>query len=314
MLQGNFAVGLGQLVSLIAERSENGIDRLETKSEFFLFLLMSGMPLFNQVPVCVWFFFPRYHGVATLAKALRSDLHTGLTGAEKDQALRLETFGANRIPSLKPKNIFQLMWEAVQDTTLIILIIAATISLVLALTVERKKNPTAWIDGVAILVAVIVVVMVTAINDYQKERQFQGLQAKQDAMKHAQVYRNGTKVDISVYDIVVGDILEVEDGMILPADGVLFEGYEIECDESALTGESEAIAKSVSHMPWMLSGTSVQSGSGKMLVTCVGLFSEEGIINRLITGAGEKEAAVLESKVCRGSFCSKHAFSISPYV
>jgi P-type E1-E2 ATPase len=169
--------------------------------------------------------------------------------------------------------------------------------LVLALTVERTKNPTAWIDGVAILVSVVVVVMVTAINDYQKEQQFQGLQAKQDAMKMAQVLRNGVKVEVSVYDIVVGDILEVEDGMILPADGVLFEGYEIECDESALTGESEAIAKSVSHIPWMLSGTSVQSGAGKMLVTCVGLFSEEGIINRLITGAGEKEAAALESKV-----------------
>ncbi len=67
---------------------------------------------------------------------------------------------------------------------------------------------------------------------------------------------------------------------------------EIECDESALTGESEAITKDPKHAPFMLSGTSVNSGGGWMIVTCVGLFSQEGIINRLITGAGTEEVRV----------------------
>lgn len=64
---------------------------------------------------------------------------------------------------------------------------------------------------------------------------------------------------------------------------------EMQCDESALTGESEPILKHPQEMPWMLSGTSVRKGSGRMLVIAVGLFSEEGIINRLVTKTGEDE-------------------------
>ncbi len=67
------------------------------------------------------------------------------------------------------------MWDALQDLTLVVLIIAGIISLILELTVGEEKE-TGWIEGVAILVSVIIVVLVTAVNDLQKERQFQALQ------------------------------------------------------------------------------------------------------------------------------------------
>jgi magnesium-transporting ATPase (P-type) len=66
-------------------------------------------------------------------------------------------------------------------------------------------------------------------------------------------------------------------------------GSDVACDESALTGESDEVKKDTKKTPFMLSGTSVMKGTGLMLVTCVGLFSEEGIIQKLITNVGEEE-------------------------
>ena len=112
---------------------------------------------------------------------------------------RLKYFGANHMPTAKPSSIWQLAWDAATDTTLIILTIAAIISLVLGLTVASEGS--SWIEGVAIMVAVIAVVVVTAVNDYQKDRQFQALQAKQVsgrvlvfvAAAHASVNRSKPK-------------------------------------------------------------------------------------------------------------------------
>jgi hypothetical protein len=70
------------------------------------------------------------------------------------------------------------------------------------------------------------------------------------------------------------------------------QGNDVHCDESALTGESEEQSKSPATAPFMLSGTAVTKGTGTMIVTCVGLFSEEGIIQKLITGLGKEEASI----------------------
>ncbi len=71
-------------------------------------------------------------------------------------------------------------------------------------------------------------------------------------------------------------------------------GSDVATDESALTGEAEEIKKDALKKPFMLSGTSVMKGTGAMLVTCVGLFSEEGIIQKLITGVGAEEVCLDE--------------------
>jgi len=78
-----------------------------------------------------------------------------------------------------PKSFLALALDAIQDKTLIILIVAALVSIVLGVTVEEQKD-IAWIEGAAILAAVVLVVVVTAINDWTKERQFRGLQKKLD--------------------------------------------------------------------------------------------------------------------------------------
>eukprot|EP00051_Salpingoeca_urceolata_P001296 m.39842 g.39842 ORF g.39842 m.39842 type:complete len:1317 (-) comp11313_c0_seq1:125-4075(-) len=262
----DYGAKLSWLVELISERGVNGLARL------------------NQT----------WGGVEGVAKRLNSDVTEGIAGSAEDIAARQHAFGRNQIPGVVPKSLLQLMWEALQDATLIVLIIAGAISLLLGLTVEEDTE-TAWIEGAAIMVSVVIVVMVTAINDLQKERQFQELQAQQETQQLCKVIRGGKQVTLQVSELVVGDVLLVQNGSILPADAVLISGAEVRCDESALTGESLEIEKTLDKDPFLLSGTAVKNGTGRAVVTCVGLFSEEGIINKLITGVGAEETARLEA-------------------
>jgi Ca2+ transporting ATPase len=124
-------------------------------------------------------------GVHAICAKLNTSPENGLKGEEKDIQKRKDIYGSNFIPPAPSKSFFALVWEALQDTTLIILQVAALISLVLW-AYERKHNAEAiveseeeqygWIEGAAILFSVFIVVLVTAFNDYAKERQFQKLQ------------------------------------------------------------------------------------------------------------------------------------------
>ena len=82
------------------------------------------------------------------------------------------------MPDTESETLLSLFWDALGDTTLIILMVSAVISIIFGATLSQDKNVD-WIEGVAILFAVFVVASVTAVNDYQKEKQFKALQAKQ---------------------------------------------------------------------------------------------------------------------------------------
>ena len=131
-----------------------------------------------------------FGGLQELARGLKTNTTEGLSGDEADLRHRRDMYGANVIPAKKAKSFLELAWEALHDFTLIVLIVAAAISIILGLVVEKKKE-TAWIDGFAILVAVIVVVLVTAFNDYSKELQFQSLQKQIKQDHQFAVLRNG---------------------------------------------------------------------------------------------------------------------------
>ncbi|KAF1803679.1 PMCA-type calcium-translocating P-type ATPase [Mucor lusitanicus] len=165
---------------------------------------------------------------------------------------RRQVFGSNILPSVEEVTLLQLMWESFQDKTLILLTISAMISLTVGIyedvhTVEydafgNKIPGVKWVEGVAIIVAVVLVVVVGSVNDFQKEKQFRSLNAKKDD-RHVSAIRSGKHVLLSVYDVQVGDILKLEPGDIVCADGVFIEGHNLKCDESAATGESDAVRK-----------------------------------------------------------------------
>ena len=154
---------------------------------------------------------------------------------------------------------------------------------------------------VAIIVAVLLVMVVTAVNDWQKERQFQRLQQSVSDTHMFSVVRNGEGREVNVREIVVGDVILLKYGDSIPADGLLLRCSDLQVDESAMTGESKLVRKEVPGAPLVLSGTSVMQGSGKVLVTAVGSNSQAGVIQTLLAGEGEdeEERSVLHGKLVR---------------
>ncbi|XP_053499221.1 plasma membrane calcium-transporting ATPase 3b isoform X2 [Ictalurus furcatus] len=253
-----------------------------------------------------------YGDTEGLCHRLKSSTTDGLSDNPVDLEKRAQTFGQNFIPPKKPKTFLQLVWEALQDVTLIILEIAAIISLglsfyqppgeesdacgdVAAGAEDEGEAEAGWIEGAAILLSVICVVLVTAFNDWSKEKQFRGLQSRIEQEQRFAVVRNGNVIQIPVADMVVGDMAQVKYGDLLPTDGILIQGNDLKIDESSLTGESDHVRKSVDKDPMLLSGTHVMEGSGRMLVTAVGVNSQTGIIFTLL-GAGEGEEEKKEKK------------------
>ncbi|KXT15145.1 hypothetical protein AC579_7918 [Pseudocercospora musae] len=203
---------------------------------------------------------------------------------------RKRIFDENRLPEKKVKNILQLMWIAYNDKVLIVLTVAAVIALALGVYQAVAFGGVEWIEGVAIIVAITVVVLVGAINDWQKERQFAKLNKKKDA-RNVKVVRSGKTQELDVQQILVGDVLLVEPGDILPVDGIFITGHGVKCDESSATGESDIIKKTAADEvyramdahesmkkmdPFMISGAKVTEGVGRMIVTAVGINSSYG--------------------------------------
>ncbi|XP_027438063.1 plasma membrane calcium-transporting ATPase 2 isoform X9 [Zalophus californianus] len=247
-----------------------------------------------------------YGDTEAICRRLKTSPVEGLPGTTPDLEKRKQIFGQNFIPPKKPKTFLQLVWEALQDVTLIILEIAAIISLGLSFyhppgesnegcataqggAEDEGEAEAGWIEGAAILLSVICVVLVTAFNDWSKEKQFRGLQSRIEQEQKFTVVRAGQVVQIPVAEIVVGDIAQVKYGDLLPADGLFIQGNDLKIDESSLTGESDQVRKSVDKDPMLLSGTHVMEGSGRMVVTAVGVNSQTGIIFTLLGAGGEEE-------------------------
>ena len=116
-----------------------------------------------------------FGGDKGLANLLNTSINDGVHVTGEDPDSRQREFGRNYIPAPPPKSFLALAWEALQDKTLIALIVCAILSVSLGLAVEEDKE-LAWIDGAAILGAVVIVVVVAAGNDYSKEKKFRSLQ------------------------------------------------------------------------------------------------------------------------------------------
>ena len=228
---------------------------------------------------------------------------------------RKRIYSDNRLPEKKGKNIFQLMWITYNDKVLILLSIAAAISLAVGLyqtfgTVHNAENPPIeWVEGVAIIVAIVVVVVVGSLNDFQKERQFVKLNKKKED-RDINVIRSGKTVEISVYDILVGDVVLLEPGDMIPVDGIFIDGHNVKCDESQATGESDLIRKRPADEvysaidnheslrkldPFILSGSQVTEGVGTFLATSTGVNSSYG--KTLMSLREDPEVTPLQSKL-----------------
>ena len=215
---------------------------------------------------------------------LRSKPEEGISGKPAEIDFRRETFGTNAIADKKLDSFLKLCWDAVQDFVLIMLIVLGIIGLVVETTIgieEGEKCGSCWLEGAAILAAVLIVVLVTATIDYKKQFAFVRLTRSLHETNTKMVIRGGHQVSVIDDDIVVGDILSVNAHNLasIPADCVVLGppiSGGLKMDESSLTGESKLIAKYPGDV--VLSGTTVVEGSSKLVVIAVGTNSVAGQI------------------------------------
>jgi Ca2+ transporting ATPase len=257
-------------------------------------------------------------GVQVFENILSVNFQSGIKTSEIED--RRHQYGTAQVEDDPPQGFFALLWGALEDFTLRILLAASIISIAANTAVaEDDHRSTAWIEGFAIFVAVVVCSTVTAANDYQKERQFRKLKEVSGSKKQINIWRDGTLIGVHETELVTGDIVKINEGMDIPVDMLVLEAHDITTDESALTGEPDAIKKmpykvclekrdeiiakgqknsSKSHdvySPILMSGTSVLTGEGKALILVVGQSSVLGQIRQFLVQ--EAETTPLQQKL-----------------
>jgi Ca2+ transporting ATPase len=180
--------------------------------------------------------------IEAFEKSLSTSFKRGISKDPADHKRRIKQFGDNAPIVKEPKTFLELILENFEDEMLRILCGAAAVSLVLGIATEGIRE--GWLEGASILVAVVIIVSVTSINNYLKEKQFQKLNAIA-SQKNMNCLRSGELINISVYDLMVGDIVEIETGEIVSVDGVLLQGNGVSADESSITGESDLVKKRI---------------------------------------------------------------------
>ncbi|KAL8494567.1 hypothetical protein ACS0TY_025403 [Phlomoides rotata] len=224
-------------------------------------------------------------GVEGISEKLSTSITKGVDITEESLNRRREVYGINKFTESPAKGFWLFVWEALQDTTLMILAVCALVSLMVGIATEGW--PKGAHDGLGIVASILLVVFVTATSDYKQSLQFKDLDKEKKKIT-VQVTRNGYRQKISIFDLLSGDIVHLGLGDQVPADGLFVSGYSLLINESSLTGESEPVNVS-SENPFLLSGTKVQDGSCKMLVTTVGMRTQWGKLMATLCEGGDDE-------------------------
>jgi Ca2+-transporting ATPase len=224
---------------------------------------------------------------------LKAELNRGLSAAEAQQ--RLARYGYNELPSGKKTPLWRLFLAQFNDFVVLLLIVASLVSIALGDLIE----------GLAIMA---IVILNAAIGLIQEQRADAALDAlKKMAAPDAQVLRDGAHARVPARELVPGDIVFLEAGNYVPADLRLIESYNLQVNESALTGESTPVAKRADaiieagapigdRVNIAYSSTVVTYGRGKGLVVNTGTHTEIGEIARML-GEIEEESTPLQKRL-----------------
>ena len=226
-------------------------------------------------------------------------------GLSKEQVSELTAkYGQNKLKEKKKKSTFVKFLEQFKDAMIIILLIAAVVSLVI--TCVEKEWGELFEPGLILLIVVLNAVMGVA-QENKAERALEAL--KNMSAPHARVIRDGKEEIISAENLVPGDIIKLEAGDFVPADARLISSVSLKSEESALTGESvpsekDASATVLSDAPigdrtnMVFSGCSITYGTAVAVVTATGMNTEMGKIANLL--AGEKQTQTpLQKKLAK---------------
>ena len=249
-------------------------------------------------------------GINNLLSSLETDKIIGINSLEGREA----HFGTNKIFRQPPPVFWEFVKEGLSDKMIIVLICCSIFEILISMYYifnEDESDNLDWIDGISIIIAVIVVVSVGSVTNYKKEMKFHELNDIQMGTTTYNVIRNGVSTPIISDELLVGDLVKINYGEILPADMVMVGGNGIKIDESSLTGESKAVSKK----PFekckeeyenknknissniLLSGTNVIEGTGTAIIIAIGEHSQKGIIRGTIDNAQEDNKTPLENKL-----------------
>ncbi|MFJ7731755.1 cation-translocating P-type ATPase [Lysinibacillus sp. NPDC097231] len=208
--------------------------------------------------------------------------------SDYDVQKRQEVYGYNVLEEGKKTSTFAVFFGQFKDLLVIILIIAAFVSFLLG-----EVGST-----IVIMIVVILNAILGTVQHVKAERSLDNLKALTSPI--AKVMRNNQLIEISSEDIVIGDLLYLEAGDYINADGRLLESHNLHINESSLTGESIAVAKNIKPIKdnnvtvadkknMVYSGSFVTNGRGIVMVTAIGMETEIGKIANLLDTAKEKK-------------------------
>ena len=219
---------------------------------------------------------------AEAAALLTTDLESGL--AQADATARRERFGVNALEERGVRSPWHLIRDQLASTLVLVLVTAAAISFIAG----------SWKDPIAILAIVILNASLGFFQEYRAERAMAAL--RRLAVPRVKVKRDGAVVDVLSADLVPGDIVMLEAGNFVPADGRVVESASLRMIEAILTGESDAVEKRTDAIAgegelgpgdrviMVFMGTAVSYGRGRILVTETGMATELGRVAGLIQG------------------------------
>ena len=255
-------------------------------------------------------YFQEKGGILPLLTSLKTDAKHGISTLSLEN--RLEHFGSNKIFVKPLPNFMDFVKEALSDKMIIILIISSFIEISISIfNIFKGEKNVDYLDGISIIIAIVVVVMVGSITNYKKEMKFHSLNDFEKKNAKYNVIRNSMNQYVISDELLVGDLVKINYGEILPADMILIEGNGLKIDESSLTGESNSVSKKCYEeclqellnkkkepsSNLLFCGTNVVEGSGSAIVVAIGEYSQKGIIKGTIDNAQEENKTPLENKL-----------------
>ena len=228
----------------------------------------------------------------SVVRDFESDARSGLSPEQVKR--NAERYGTNEFTRTKPKSLFRRIFEAATEPMLILLIFAWIITMAVNIVREVQNPGTGdFFEVIGIVFAIAVSVVLTVVMEGRSAKAFAELNKIKEGIE-IKVVRGGVVQYVPQQEIVAGDIVYVETGNKIPADGRLLESKSLLCDESSLTGESMPVEKNANavfesenvpvaeRVNMLYSGCFITGGTGKMVVTNVGDNTEFGLIAREI--------------------------------
>ena len=227
-----------------------------------------------------------FEGIDTLLTELGTNPDTGILEFGRTKAKRIERFGTNAFIPPKIKTLYELVMENFEDFINIVLLAASIVSLAIGLI--KEGFPEGMIEGTSIIIALFIIIVVNSGNNWVSEQKLAKLVAT-SAVQKIGVFRGDKEaITIDIQELVVGDIVEIREGMKIPADCILVEGQEFETNEAELTGEPDQLPKVAltqdnyadGSVAALLGMSMCVKGFGKAVVIAVGENTVSGAITK----------------------------------